>query len=38
MKAPQEAESIGDRLDTYPILDEDAWSALEFEENPPEDE
>ena len=37
-KALQEAESIGDRLDTYPILDEDAWSELEFQENPPEDE
>ena len=36
--ALQEAESIGNRLDTYPILDEDAWSELEFQENPPEDE
>ena len=34
--ALDEAESIGDDLDRYPILDEDAWSELEFEENPPE--
>lgn len=36
--ALQAAEAIGEDLEDYPILNEDAWSALEFEENPPEDE
>jgi hypothetical protein len=35
--AVAEAEKIADELESYPILDEDAWSELEFEENP-EDE
>ena len=33
-----EAEKIGEELEDYPILDEDRWSELEFEENPPEEE
>ena len=36
--AVEEASKIVDELENYPILDEDRWSELEFEENPPEEE
>ena len=37
-EAVAEAEKIQERLEIYPILDDDRYSELEFEENPPEDE